>query len=448
MILRSRGRLLGVLLFLLMAAAAAGSASTVRAQAEPFAVDAVSARLPDAAPSDPVRLDVYARVPHASLRFLNDGGQYRARYELSAEAYRLDEDGDRQGLAARTAWTQAVTASTYEAARAADRFDASTQPLRLAPGRYALDVRLRDAATDAPLARSLQVRVRALGSPVAVSDLIVLERYDEAAGTITPRVASVVGTEEDALRVFYELYADRARRVRVTKELVRTRTGGGLPVIGTLFGLGESEEEGTVTYTQADAMRLEPGRTPTVVAVPMRGAEAGTYVLRVRVEDEQGRALSEAEKRVTVRWTGLLAHVRDVDAAVAQLGYIAKGKDLDYIQAGRTEAERLERFRAFWKKRDPTPGTERNERMEEYYYRVARANRSYEEDRAGWRTDRGHVLVLFGAPDAIERQPRSADAEPYEVWRYDQIGRRFIFVREGSGAFKLLEPIWDDSSLR
>ena len=56
---------------------------------------------------------------------------------------------------------------------------------------------------------------------------------------------------------------------------------------------------------------------------------------------------------------------------------------------------------------------------------------------------RGQVLVLFGEPDRIEGQ--NADAKPSEVWFYNRIGRKFIFVDEsGRGEFKLLIPIWDE----
>ena len=102
-----------------------------------------------------------------------------------------------------------------------------------------------------------------------------------------------------------------------------------------------------------------------------------------------------------------------------------------------------ERFRAFWDKRDPTPGTNRNERMEEYYFRVSAANEQYGSARDGWRTDRGHVLVLFGEPDLIEARSDGAGADPYEVWYYYGISRRFIFVGK-QGGYQLLVPIWDE----
>ena len=441
----SATRALVLLFFLLVGAAGRPAPAWTQSAAPAFDVDAVSAR-PQRAVAGRTRLDVYTRVPYASLRFLSTAGQFEAHYRMTVEAHRLGPEGKRQGRTGLFSFEHTVRAPTFAAAGATDQFDPAARSMSLAPGRYALDVRLDDRATDAPLRRTLEVRVRDLSGPVAVSDPIVLEGFDAASNTITPRVSRRLGTGEEQLQLFYELYADRVRQVRVRQKVVRTRKGGSVPVLGALLGRDE-RGGGEVTYTQARTRTLEPGRTPVALTLPMRDAPAGEYAVRIRVEDADGNHLSEAETRITVQWTGLVAHVQMLGEAIEQLDYIAKGKDIDYIRAGRTEAERLKRFEAFWDKRDPTPGTERNERMEEYYYRVARANRSYDQrgSRDGWRSDRGHVLVLFGEPDAVERQPRSADAEPYEIWNYEQIGRRFIFVDQG-GRFKLLEPIWDEQS--
>jgi GWxTD domain-containing protein len=148
-----------------------------------------------------------------------------------------------------------------------------------------------------------------------------------------------------------------------------------------------------------------------------------------------------------VQWSGLAAHIQDIDEAIQQLEYIAKKKDIDFIRDAPNEVERVQRFESFWDKRDPTPNTKRNESMEEYYYRVASANKQYGAVQEGWRTDRGFVFVRYGEPDHIERQPFSFDYEPYEVWTYERIGRRFIFVdKTGFGDYELLVPVWDERS--
>lgn len=438
---RMRGFAGALALLLTMLLSAGLSPLEARAQSSDasFEIDAINAR--SEAPERLTRLDLYVRVPYTNLHFLRAGDGFSARYEMTAEAYRL-VDGEREQLADRQRWEREVELDEFSQTRASDRFDASAQSMELAPGEYLLVVRLDNEAMDEVLVEEQRIEVRPLGGPVAVSDLILLEDFDTATNSITPRVSSRIDTEEGALSLFYEVYAEQAREVRIAHEVIRTRRDRGLPVIGALLGRGE-EESGEVAYEQERAAQLEAGRTPRVVTLPFQEIQVGEYLVRTRIEDLRGQQLAQVEKHITVRWRGLRAHIRDLGEAIAQLHYIAKESELRHIQDAPTEGEQMRRFEAFWDKRDPTPGTERNERMEEYYYRVARANDSYGGESDGWSTDRGHVLVLFGEPDRVDRH--SDNAKPYEVWHYNRIDRRFIFVDRG-GSYKLLEPIWDEHS--
>jgi hypothetical protein len=67
--------------------------------------------------------------------------------------------------------------------------------------------------------------------------------------------------------------------------------------------------------------------------------------------------------------------------------------------------------------------------MAEYYYRVDDALRRFSTSREndGYKTDRGRIYILYGPPQKSERslQPNSA---PTEIWTYDRLHRRFIFI--------------------
>lgn len=62
---------------------------------------------------------------------------------------------------------------------------------------------------------------------------------------------------------------------------------------------------------------------------------------------------------------------------------------------------RLEFIDEFWKKRDPTPGTEENESKQEFILRIAYANKHFRETPKGegWNTERGRILLQLGFPD-------------------------------------------------
>src|SRR5690606_32296009 len=117
--------------------------------------------------------------------------------------------------------------------------------------------------------------------------------------------------------------------------------------------------------------------------------------------------------------------IKDLDKAIEQLVYIASSGEIDEIEDAETQGEKIKRYMAFWKKKDPTPDSEQNEIFDEYYRRVSLANESFSHYVEGWRTDRGMVLIILGAPNNIERHPFEYNSKPYEIWQYYELNREF-----------------------
>ena len=100
-------------------------------------------------------------------------------------------------------------------------------------------------------------------------------------------------------------------------------------------------------------------------------------------------------------------------------------------------------FFQFWKKRDPTPETEYNELMEEYFGRVDYTNEYFDASwRPGWETDLGMIYILFGTPDEIQRtNPRSSSSAVYQIWYYYRVNKQFVFKdQNGFGDYRLDTP--------
>jgi GWxTD domain-containing protein len=98
------------------------------------------------------------------------------------------------------------------------------------------------------------------------------------------------------------------------------------------------------------------------------------------------------------------------------------------------DEERDQFIEAFWQRRDPTPDTEENEFKEEHYRRIAYANEHFAAGIPGWKSDRGHMYIVFGQPDEIDAHPSGGTYErpmeegggetstfPFETWRYRYI---------------------------
>ena len=433
-------RLFAVLLVALVTASAAWAQAAYEPQ---FELDAVAVRAADGTPT----LDVYVEIPYPNLRFLARTGGFEAEYAVTLDLFEAGADGQPGGLVLSRTFDRDVTVTEYEGTQDSERSDRAVQSVQVPPGDYVLDVSLEDGVSNRAFSREQGVRVRPLGGAVAMSDVLFLNAYDAEAARITPNVGGAISTEQGDFTVYYELYADAPQELTVSYAVTETTRLRERPSYRALFDLAPSQQEDLGTpVALREAISVPAGRSPATLTIDTDRLKVGEYQLSVRLETAEGETVAEADRRFAVRWMGLDAQISDIDAAIAQLRYVAKDRELRDMREAETDAEKMAAFRAFWTDRDPTPGTVRNERLEEYYFRVAYANERYGRLRdSGWATDRGEVFIKFGEPDLVEAHPFNYGTQPYQVWYYYRNGRRFIFVDEtGGGDFQLLVPIWDD----
>jgi GWxTD domain-containing protein len=139
-----------------------------------------------------------------------------------------------------------------------------------------------------------------------------------------------------------------------------------------------------------------------------------------------------------------------------EVPYIISDEERSAFLQLATNEEREQFIESFWQRRDPTPDTVENEFKEEHYRRIAYANERFASGVPGWRTDRGRIYIIWGAPDEIESHPTGGmynrpseegggqtSTYPFEQWRYrylEGIGNNIIieFVDpSGSGEYHM-----------
>lgn len=119
----------------------------------------------------------------------------------------------------------------------------------------------------------------------------------------------------------------------------------------------------------------------------------------------------------------------------------------------KTDRERDLFIEAFWKHRDPTPGTPQNEFKNEHYRRINYVNHFFGRTtpKPGWRTDRGRIYIILGEPNDIQRYEGKTMTYPAEVWFYQgktnlglPPGFHLVFFQEGgTGEYRLYSPLKD-----
>jgi len=362
-------------------------------------------------------VEVYFDVCNEGLQFVKTGDGYGAAADLSAVLW---DDKERQ--VAGDTYRIKLYASMYSGTTSVDSCHTRVLAFKARPGDFDLRLGLYDRDSRARSTLETALRIPSLTDYPSLSDVELLKRGDgvhtgERDGFI-PNITRIYSAERDSVPFYYEVYH-----------------GGADDTVGIVHEILSTDG---VKLLETSATSVGGGRTGHLVMLPTDTLSNGRYTLKVIVRTALGdRVLSRAEDFEIRHETFHLG--RDLDQAVALLTYVAGTGEIDaFEKAGEEERKRL--WEEFWRGKDPTPGTPRNEFFEEHLRRFRYANEHYRAPLAeGWKTDRGRIYVLFGEPDEVETYPFEMGRKPTEIWHYFGGGRRFVFVDEtGFGDYVLV----------
>lgn len=138
--------------------------------------------------------------------------------------------------------------------------------------------------------------------------------------------------------------------------------------------------------------------------------------------------------------------IRDYLLYLMPVATFSEQKIIDRLLAESNPEMMMKYFNSFWINKQNNGTT-----WPEYYQRVQIANKQFGTRLLkGFRTDRGRVFCLYGAPTIIESRKHEPNTYPYEIWQYDRLialngsnvqsDRIFIFAdREiNTGTYRLI----------
>ncbi len=375
------------------------------------------------------RLDIYLQVPYEALSFIKKENIFVANYELIIRIYDSNKD-----LVKEKIWNETTQTPSYDETISLKHYQLSYQSFRLNPGKYQTTVQIRDNQTKKSTQLNRDIVLRNFSSnQFDVSDIMLLSdlNIEGDKKTIVPNISNNVTDLGEGFFVFLEIYNKvDADSVRITYNISSKKD--------------QTLRQETVTQL------LDTGSNSSFVKVSAAELPMGTYLVTLQLVPYIHDTLSDVRDNIIkisrvfkVQWRGIPTSIVDLDAAIEQMVYIVEPRDIERLRK-LPQTEKQEAFKEIWKKRDPTPNTERNELMEEYYARVEYANKNFKHYIEGWRTDMGMVFIIFGSPNNVERHPFDINTKPYEIWYYYELNRQFVFVdNTGFGDYQLITPIWD-----
>jgi GWxTD domain-containing protein len=370
------------------------------------------------------RLDLYIELPLENIQFKRN--QSTERYDAFIDYFITIKD-TREKVIYNNTYSETMSNTENEQKKISERSVFAIKQFFLAPGNYVLNFTLKDKNSQKEYSKNYNIGVKDYERKrINFSDVMLVSSYKEDSDgkkEISPIINGNVGNLKD-FYLFFEVYnssdslLETAYNYKVIDEKNRN-------VI-----------EGSYNYF------LDSGVNKKIEKLSTSQFIIGNY--KLEISDKKTNELVTA-KNFSYRWDFLPVNLKDLDLAISQLIYVATSKELDHIKDAKNKEEKERRFLKFWRDKDPTPATPKNELLVEYYNRIKIANERYSHYVDGWKTDMGMVYIIYGNPSNIERHPFESNAKPYEIWEYYDLRRRFVFVDDsGFGDYRLTTPIWDE----
>jgi GWxTD domain-containing protein len=366
------------------------------------------------APSPDTTLVLLAlSLPSRSLAFTREGDRYSAEYSVHVEARRG------AAMVKEVDAKEVVRVPTFREISRTDESVIWQQYVRLAPGRYSLQISLKDEVALRAAGEEVTVEVPrltagALGTPIAVYEAIPRSSVDSLPRLLArPRSTATFGADS-VVPVYLEA------------------TGPEAPSTVEVRALGDGDQE--LWKSSFELIQRQSVRSTTIL-VPVLRLGIGVSTISV-----------SAPNRPDTARTRLLVSLGD-DLPIASFGemlnYLRWFAPADRIKTLRDAPPetRNEVWAGFLKSTDPVPNTPENEALRDYFLRIRAANQRFREDAAiGWQSDRGTAFVALGEPDQVHD---SSLQDPNQrvrqlVWVYAAHRLQLVFTdQSGFGRWRL-----------
>ncbi len=353
--------------------------------------------------SDSTEGDFFARIRYDDLIFIKSDSSYTAHYQLSINLY-----ADKEMTESRYSRTfdRQIAVSKYSQTLSSRLDDVLKDKMVVKPGKYSLVLRLLDLNTNVTSSKEIDYDFKDFfHDSISVSDVVLYDRSDTS------------GVPVDVVRSNAGNYAN----FYVTSKNVPAKI---------LLHLIAKSTESPASIDTVDV--LDQTSTVQQYRLPVNVGNLAEAVYDLRIT--AGENSAETSFRIMRNMSNHV--IARFDSETGPLAYITTAEEFDILRDASGE-QRVKKSKEFWLSRSRGDTIVAEAMEKEFYRRV-----EYSDEQLGtalmpgWETDRGRIYILYGKPDRIENHPGNlgvgpaSNSAPYEVWYYNSLKLRFVFVDE------------------
>jgi GWxTD domain-containing protein len=358
------------------------------------------------------------------LQFTKDGENYKAEYQLSAIIRHEKNAFYKEN------WVETVILDNFEETNAKNEYHYKKYKLNLSlqdrinklkSGTYECLFQLRDLTSENAYKNSREFEIPKFKSDeIQISPVNFIENLDAVQYKLPFNPSSTAILYNQSYTAYASVFLDSIYSIRVNVRIYKNE-----------------EDDGQLFCQDYMTINRDSNVVDLKYNLPSDSMAPGKY--RIRFSGYTGNKELNIEKEFEIFWFDKPTYLYKADLAIRPMRYILSEKEFE--KASDLSYDKLEEWmEKYWAERDPSPNTNYNELMVEYFKRVQLANERFNlRYKEGWETDQGKILILYGEPDKIENRRYAADQKPHLVWIYYNQNLTFLFVdADRDGEFTLV----------
>ena len=268
------------------------------------------------------RLEVYYKVFNHRLTFVKEQDKFKASYEVEIVLF----SKNKQFTA--SSQEEEYVVEGYQETQSSSSFLINQVDLSVPAGEYKLSLKLIDHNSKQVLKSEQQISVVSLKSNDPAFSGIELARdvkenqdsskFTKRGREVIPSVSGIFGDPEPLFWIYFELY--NFKPLRTEDHLI-------------IYELEASNK--AVVLRDTSRIPLQPATDQSFYdfkEIKIGELKDGTYTLRLKLVNKEGRVKAKAQKELNIEWSLLYQVKNNYPKAVDLLRYVASDKELKELK--------------------------------------------------------------------------------------------------------------------